>query len=552
MALVLADRVKETTATTGTGTITLAGASIGYRSFSAIGNGNTTYYSIVGQGNSEWEVGIGTYTSSGTTLSRDTVLSSSAGGTTKTNFSAGIKDVFVTYTATRSVTVDGSTVDTFGLGATQGDILYASATDNFARLAKSSTATRYLANTGTSNNPQWDQVNLSNGVTGTLPIGNGGTGSTTASAARTALGLVIGTDVQAYSAQLQGASQGGINGMKNRIINGNMRIDQRNNGSSVSASTDGTFGVDRFRFFASGGGAFTAQSSTIAPAGFTNSTLVTVTTADSSIAAGDYYSLSQIIEGFSIADFGWGTANAQTVTLSFWARSSVTGTFAGSLRNADVARSYLFTYSISVANTWEYKTVTIAGDTSGTWVTNNGAGILCGWSFGHGTATTAGVWTAGNFSAATGQTNLIATNGATFYITGVQLEKGSTATSFDYRPYGTELALCQRYAIVYGRDQAYNEIGGSGWAYSTTKINAPVSPPVQMRSTPTVSTSGNFQASDAAAATAITAIAIITQQSSSLIASLEATVASGLTTFRPYRIETNNSTTANVVLSSEL
>ena len=180
MPLVLADRVKETTTTTGTGTITLAGAVSGFQSFSAVGNGNTTYYAIVGQGSSEWEIGIGTYTSSGTTLSRDTVLASSAGAPTKTNFSSGTKDVFVTYTATRSVTVDGSTIDTFGLGAAQGDLLYASATDNFAILAKSSTATRYLANTGSSNNPQWDQVNLANGVTGTLAVGNGGTGQTTA------------------------------------------------------------------------------------------------------------------------------------------------------------------------------------------------------------------------------------------------------------------------------------------------------------------------------------------------------------------------------------
>ena len=243
-------------------------------------------------------------------------------------------------------------------------------------------------------------------------------------------------------------------GFRNRIINGDMRIDQRNNGSSVTASTDGTFGVDRFRFFASGGGAFTAQRSTTAPAGFSNSTLITVTTADSSIAAGDYYSFSQIIEGFNTADFAWGTASAAPITISFWVRSSVTGTFSGSIRNADVTRSYAFTYSISSANTWEHKTVTIAGDTSGTWVTNNGAGLLCGWSLGHGTTTTAGVWTAGNFNAATGQTNLIATNGATFNVTGLQLEKGSTATSFDYRPYGTELALCQRYFQVSGAGMA--------------------------------------------------------------------------------------------------
>jgi len=186
MPLVLADRVKETTTTTGTGTITLDGASTGFQSFSVIGNGNTTYYTIAGQGTSEWEVGIGTYTTSGTTLSRDTVLASSAGAPTKTTFSAGTKDVFVTYTAARSVNVDGTSIDTFGMGATQGDILYASATDNFVRLAKDTNATRYLANTGTTNNPAWAQVNLANGVTGTLSLSNGGSGQTTAQAAMNA------------------------------------------------------------------------------------------------------------------------------------------------------------------------------------------------------------------------------------------------------------------------------------------------------------------------------------------------------------------------------
>jgi hypothetical protein len=180
MALVLADRVKETTTTTGTGTVTLAGAVTGFQSFSAVGNANTTYYTIAGQGTSEWEVGIGTYTTSGTTLSRDTVLASSAGAPTKTNFSAGTKDVFVTYPSGRSVYVDGVTVDTAGMGATQGDILYASATDTFSRLPKDANATRYLANTGSSNNPAWSQINLANGVTGTLPIANGGSGATTA------------------------------------------------------------------------------------------------------------------------------------------------------------------------------------------------------------------------------------------------------------------------------------------------------------------------------------------------------------------------------------
>jgi hypothetical protein len=180
MPLVLADRVKETTTTTGTGTLTLDGAATGFQSFAVIGNGNTTYYTISSTGSSEWEIGIGTYTASGTTLSRDTVLASSAGAPTKTSFSSGTKDVFVTYTAARSVYVDGSTLDTAGMGAVQGDILYASASDVFSRLTKNSTATRYLANTGVDNVPAWDQINLANGVTGTLPVANGGTGQTTA------------------------------------------------------------------------------------------------------------------------------------------------------------------------------------------------------------------------------------------------------------------------------------------------------------------------------------------------------------------------------------
>jgi hypothetical protein len=185
MPLVVKDRVKETTTTTGTGTITLAGAATGYQSFSAIGNGNTTYYCIAGQTTSEWEVGIGTYTSAGTTLSRTTVLASSNAGSLVT-FSAGTKDVFVTYPSGRAVLVDGTTIATYGMSATQGDIIYASATDTFSRLAKDATATRYLSNTGASNNPAWAQVNLANGVTGTLPTANGGTGNTSGQAASVA------------------------------------------------------------------------------------------------------------------------------------------------------------------------------------------------------------------------------------------------------------------------------------------------------------------------------------------------------------------------------
>jgi hypothetical protein len=144
----------------------------------------------------------------------------------------------------------------------------------------------------------------------------------------------------------------------------------------------------------------------------------------------------------------WGTANAQTVTLSFWVRSSLTGTFSGALSNSAQDRNYPFTFTISTANTFEYKSVTIVGDTSGTWIgSTNGIGIRVKFNLGTGSTylQTAGAWTASYANGATGSVALVNTNTATFYITGVQLEKGSTATSFDYRPISTELALCQRY-----------------------------------------------------------------------------------------------------------
>jgi hypothetical protein len=275
-----------------------------------------------------------------------------------------------------------------------------------------------------------------------------------------------------------------------------MVLDQRNAGASVTVnSSTELYPVDRFVVVGqSSDGVFTAQQDTVVPTGFVNSIKVTVTTADTSIGASQFYLLQHRIEGFNTADLGFGTASAQTVALSFWVRSSLTGTFGGSLRNATVARSYPFSYTISVANTWEYKTVIITGDTSGTWNTSNDIGINVTFSLGDGSSRlgTAGAWAASNFSGATGQTNLIGTNGATFYITGVQLEKGSTATSFDYRPYGTELALCQRYAfkrLADGSVDAYAPFG-IGRYYSTTAVQLYVPFPVTMRTSPSSITVG--------------------------------------------------------------
>ena len=271
---------------------------------------------------------------------------------------------------------------------------------------------------------------------------------------------------------------------RNRIINGDMRIDQRNAGASVTQTTGDVFPVDRFRITGSVASKFTAQRSTTTPANFVNSLLFT-SSATTSIGAGDFYVVDQKIEGFNTADLNWGTADAQSVTLSFWVRSSLTGTFGGSLTNGAFNRSYPFTYTISSADTWEQKSITIAGDTSGTWLTDNSVGIKVGFGLGVGStySATAGSWSAGIYLSATGATSVVGTSGATFYITGVQLEVGTTASEFEHRLYGQELALCQRYYFKYPNEETWGmttAINGSG--YPRTKFDFKVS----MRAIPSI------------------------------------------------------------------
>ena len=268
--------------------------------------------------------------------------------------------------------------------------------------------------------------------------------------------------------------------LRNRIINGDMRIDQRNNGASISVTATG-FPVDRFYVNANSFGVISAQRSTVAPAGFTNSALMTVTTARSSIAASDVYGIRQTIEGFNTADFGWGAAGAQTVTLSFWVRSSIAGTYTVSLFNAAFNRSYVATYTVNSANTFEYKTVTVPGDTTGTWATDNTASVNVFWDLGSGSnfQATANSWVASGSLRTSGSTNWISTNGATFYLTGVQLEVGTAATPFERRQFGQELALCQRYYLPIGAGELLGVFQGS--ANAVLWVNYPV----QMRASPT-------------------------------------------------------------------
>jgi hypothetical protein len=283
------------------------------------------------------------------------------------------------------------------------------------------------------------------------------------------------------------------NVLKNRIINGDMRIDQRNAGSSVTSG----YPVDRFQVYSTQSSKWTAQQSTTAPTGFKNSVVITSTSAFTP-ASGDYFSFTQRIEGYNVADFMFGTASASTFTVSFWVRSSLTGTFGGALHNNAFNRVYAFSYTINAANTWEQKTVTIAGDTTGTWTTDNSVGLEIGFAFSVGSSglATAGSWsgTSSIFSA-TGQTNLLGTNGATFYITGVQLEIGTSATPFERRLYDKELVSCQRYYYKWINNsgsskyniilQAYSSSGAFGKLFDL---------PVTMRSQPTATASGTFTA----------------------------------------------------------
>ena len=298
----------------------------------------------------------------------------------------------------------------------------------------------------------------------------------------------INADVMQSSVAGVSLGAGNASIMKNRLINGDMRIDQRNAGASVTPINT-AYTLDRWTFELSQASKLTCQQSTVAPVGFNNSMLITSSSAYS-IGVNDYFDVQTKIEGFNIADLGWGTANAKTVTLSFWVQSSLTGTFGGCIKNSAGNRSYPFSYSIPVANTWTQISVTIAGDTTGTWLTTNGIGIQVIFGLGVGStySGTAGSWAGANYASATGATSVVGTNGATFYITGVQLEVGTSATGYEYRQYQQELALCQRY---------YQQVGGAtnawllqGYLAAASSANSPYSFPVTMRATPTATLVG--------------------------------------------------------------
>ena len=291
---------------------------------------------------------------------------------------------------------------------------------------------------------------------------------------------------QVPSGMLQTTAQ--YYGFKNRIINGGMVIDQRNSGASVTPSGTGkSYLIDRWCYLPSQTSKFAFQQnagSVTPPNGFINYLGATSQSAYT-VGSSDYFLLSQYIEGLNVADLGWGTSNAKSVTFSFWAYSSLTGNFGLTINNNN-NYYYPYLYSIPVANTWTYITVTIPGPTSGTWLTTNGQGIAIQFSLGAGSSLvgTSGTWTSTDYLGATGQVNVVGTSGATFYITGVQLEVGTQATSFDYRPFTTELALCQRYYYNITGNGVPGFVNLANW--QTTSGYGVVFFPVSMRTGPSM------------------------------------------------------------------
>jgi len=352
--------------------------------------------------------------------------------------------------------------------------------------------------------------------------------------------------------------QGGFN-FRNKIINGDMRIDQRNAGASVTPA-NGDYTLDRWNVLVTQTSRFSVQRNAGAvtpPSGFTNyigATSLGVTTLGSS----DRFVLQQSIEGHNVSDLDFGTSNAKSIAVSFWVRSSITGTHSAVIIGGTGPRSYPFTYSVVSANTWEYKTVTVPGDTfSGTWGTTNDIGISIRFNLGSGSGqvNSANSWSTSNVCGATGSVNILVTNGATFYITGVQLEVGSVATPFERRPIGIELMMCQRYYLRWKTGGTFGFSPFFGPAPLTTLVQVTYSLPVEMRVTPfAVDTGGSLRVTDKINNYAVTSIFLIgdAELGTTRNVGINITVSSGLTTFRTYYITSNNDNNSYIGLSAEL
>ena len=268
---------------------------------------------------------------------------------------------------------------------------------------------------------------------------------------------------------------------RNLVVNGGMRVAQR--GTSFAAATSSTYAADRWMYERSTDAVVTVSQETDAPPGYKNSIKAEITTADTSTAASAFTQFLYKIEANDISHLEYGTADAKTCTISFWAKHSLTGTYPFSVQNHNGTRVYPATYTINTANTWEYKTITFAGDTGGTWTTNGntlGMRFIFCWNMGSNfTGGTAGAWAATTGFAdltSTAGPDINGTVGNTVQWAGVQLEVGEKATEFSHEPYSVTLAKCQRYyEETFGghRSGVYSGYMGSSIQFKTQKRASP-------------------------------------------------------------------------------
>jgi hypothetical protein len=409
-------------------------------------------------------------------------------------FTGALREVTVDTDKKTIVVHDGSTVGGNPLLRQDLSNLPAGTIDNNDINASAAIVDTKLATILTAGKVSNSATTATNANTASAIVARDGSGNFTAGTITAALtgaassNVLKAGDTMTGSLTVPSLNGGQLAGSRNRIINGDMRIDQRNAGASFTP-TDSSYSLDRWKFRVSQTSKLTVQQNAGAvtpPAGFSNYLGVTSSSAYA-VTSTDYFVLVQDIEGYNFSDFDFGTANAKTLTISFWVRSSITGTFNATIRNGASNRSYPVTYTISIANTWEQKIITVAGDTSGTWVgATNGTGLSVIFNLGCGSTFngTSGSWQAGNYTSVSGATSVVGTNGATFYITGVQLEPGTVATPFERRSYGAELALCQRYYIK--SEQFITALCPYTPTSSTADLFADVQLPVTMRSVPTI------------------------------------------------------------------
>lgn len=339
--------------------------------------------------------------------------------------------------------------------------------------------------------------------------------------------------------QVRPEGLGFVNGKRNLTINGEFSIFQRGTGPTTVNGND-VFAADRFKGWANGGGTFTVEQSTDVPNNeFEYSAKLTNTGVDSSVAAGDNYRWATDIEGYNVSQLGYGHSDAKAVTLSFWVKSSLAGTYCGGLYSTHATRNYIYEYTISSANTWEKKTITVSsGDTTGSWNKTNGNGLRVYWGLGSGSnyQGTAGAWTAGEKWETSNQAAWIGSASATFFITGVQLEVGTNASDFEHESFGETLQKCQRYFYRTHRGASGSVSLMVGTAQnSTTAVQCMTVHPVQMRDNPTITENGSLTAYDVgsnAAANVGTNISSVTHGCSSF-------TTSGLTAYRPVFILSN-------------